>query len=161
MNNIEQIKERIKFLEAKIVGLIRRRIEIENNMLGKDSIIYVGSSYFEMLFCTLSKNMTKAQKLKLNERYAKLRTASKKAYNQHNLVLLEQNRNEEKVTRKKLKIEKQSLKNLIEKRERLEKNELVSALELFGKPYDELDEIEKIGYERANTRVRNELKRRD
>lgn len=163
MNYIEEKKERLKYLQAKKLELIRRRIEIENNMLGKyDSVIYVGSSYAEMLFGVLNKNLSQVQYNKLKDRYHKLRVASKKAYNQYNVAMLKKVKEQDKRVRKELRQGKFLLDKMVWATEYYSKQELFSPKELFGKDtYYDLTDDEKKVYLSVNERAKKEIERGD
>lgn len=163
MNIIETKRERLKYLREKRIELIRRRIEIENNMLGKyDSVIYAGSTYFEMLFCGLSKNMTKEQQKKLNARYAQMKVAKKKPYNQYNVALLEKVRAEEKRVRKEIKWLNFEVGKMGFYDNYFSKQAIISTKELFGKDtFYDLTSDEKEIYIRVNERAKEELNKKD
>ena len=154
----EQTRAEIEKLKVKINELIKRRIEIENDMMGKqNSVIYVGNSYAEMLFNALNKNLTKTQKIAYANRASKLKTASKKAYNQYNVKLLQSVKEDTTKARKRCSELKVRLKGLEYRRSIRDSQEIISARELFDKEYEELDNDEKIVYWRVNERANKEL----
>lgn len=154
----EDFSAEIKKLQAKYRALLKKRVQLENAMLGTpDKVVYDGNSYSEVLYGKLQKNMTQAEIWEKRERYRVLSVVAKKSYNKYYAEQVDKLREEiPKILNKITRLKEFKAKNA---KHFDQDNPEYPCVEIMGKPYAELDRSEKKKYHEIIARAKEEKRK--